>query len=83
MTRISSVRSCFTRLCATAEHVDAEPGTLAQVILNELEEVWSLIPDESKAALMGVAVVLHRQFADETWSDIQAMHAVEKMRGQR
>lgn len=58
------------------------PGVMGDTLLSELEDSWHVMPDTTKAIMLGVAAELKRNFADDVMAGIKATQVVNRLRGQ-
>jgi hypothetical protein len=51
-------------------------GTLGDTLLSELEDSWDLLPETTKAVMLGVAAEMKRHYANSIFSDMMAAQFV-------
>lgn len=58
-----------------------DAGTIADVLLNELEQNWDVLPTDTRAVMLAVATSLKKYYADNLLADMVSDQTLNKMRG--
>ena len=77
------IDECFHGLLASNTLPEFDAGALADALHGELETIWPLISEESRAVVMGVAVILKRRHVDGVMADQYADQAIKNMKGRQ
>ena len=75
------VDDCFHGLLSSGILPTFDAGAMADALHSELETMWPLISDESRAVVMGVAVILKRRHVDGVMADLHADQTIKRMMG--
>lgn len=57
-----------------------DAGSMGDALLYELEKTWDVLPESTRAVMLGVATCLKKHYADELVSDLSAQAVINSLR---
>ncbi len=73
------IDECFHGLLSSGTLPAFDAGAMADALHTEFETIWPLISEESRAVVMGVAVILKRRHVDGVMADLHAEQTIKRM----